>query len=100
MSDTRVQRGSRFRGVAKKGDLWRASYHGESCGDYETEEGAARAVDKAIITARRGRTVVDGDAELNFPGEPVVDDEHVENCCVCADGGELLMCDSCPRALH
>ncbi|CAH1776248.1 unnamed protein product, partial [Owenia fusiformis] len=28
------------------------------------------------------------------------EDEHMEFCRVCKDGGELLCCDSCPSAYH
>jgi hypothetical protein len=28
------------------------------------------------------------------------DDEHMEFCRVCKDGGELLCCDICPSAYH
>lgn len=28
------------------------------------------------------------------------DDEHMEFCRICKDGGELLCCDSCPSAYH
>ena len=28
------------------------------------------------------------------------DDEHMEFCRVCKEGGELLCCDSCPSAYH
>ena len=28
------------------------------------------------------------------------EDEHVEFCRVCKDGGDLMCCDSCPSAYH
>ena len=28
------------------------------------------------------------------------DDEHMEVCRICMDGGELLCCDSCPNVYH
>ena len=42
--------------------------------------------------------------ELNGPSERQAveqeDDEHMEFCRVCKDGGELLCCESCPSAFH
>ena len=40
--------------------------------------------------------------ETNGPENAVVDeeDEHMEFCRVCKEGGELLCCDSCPNAYH
>jgi len=40
--------------------------------------------------------------ETNGPENAVVDeeDEHMEFCRVCKEGGELLCCDNCPNAYH
>ena len=40
--------------------------------------------------------------EVNGPEnpEPEEDDEHMEFCRVCKEGGELLCCDSCPSSYH
>jgi chromodomain-helicase-DNA-binding protein 4 len=40
--------------------------------------------------------------ETNGPENAVVDedDEHMEFCRVCKEGGELLCCDSCPNGYH
>ena len=37
---------------------------------------------------------------LNFPDEDPEDDDHGETCAVCTEGGELLMCEDCPRVFH
>merc|ERR1711936_615728 len=42
------------------------------------------------ICVRDGPTVV----------EEEEDDEHMDVCRVCKEGGELLCCDSCPNAYH
>lgn len=35
-----------------------------------------------------------------FSGAAEDDDEHMEFCRICKDGGELLCCDSCTSAYH
>jgi len=41
------------------------------------------------------------DAQQNGPQSPAKEDrEHSDQCDVCANGGDLILCDTCPRGFH
>eukprot|EP00061_Rhincodon_typus_P009140 g32397.t1 len=42
----------------------------------------------------------DEDEEVELGGEREEEDDHMEYCRVCKDGGELLCCDACPSSYH
>ncbi|XP_053905487.1 chromodomain-helicase-DNA-binding protein 3 isoform X4 [Malaclemys terrapin pileata] len=56
----------------------------------------------AIPVQDRGPVVL-GAAQTHVPGEEEVDGyetDHQDYCEVCQQGGEIILCDTCPRAYH
>ncbi|XP_039355998.1 chromodomain-helicase-DNA-binding protein 3 isoform X7 [Mauremys reevesii] len=56
----------------------------------------------AIPIQDRGPVVL-GAAQMHVPGEEEVDGyetDHQDYCEVCQQGGEIILCDTCPRAYH
>ncbi|KAM9111367.1 LOW QUALITY PROTEIN: chromodomain-helicase-DNA-binding protein 3 [Pangshura tecta] len=56
----------------------------------------------AIPIQERGPVVL-GAAQMHVPGEEEVDGyetDHQDYCEVCQQGGEIILCDTCPRAYH
>ena len=77
---------------------WRAQINWRSqlvdLGTYAVEVDAARAYDRFCLKSG------DASLELNFLDTQLSDDEHAEKCTLCEEGGNLLLCDGCPRSFH
>lgn len=74
-----------FKGVSKSGDSWKASvFHRGAVvelGFFETEQAAARGVDKANLEFAQANPRAPP-PELNFPDSKLSDDGHEEECVV------------------
>ncbi|XP_048729194.2 chromodomain-helicase-DNA-binding protein 5-like isoform X3 [Ostrea edulis] len=71
----------------------------------EEEKAAAEAVPKKKSKTKKGRGRGKKKTKLTnkYPTDPDADGyetEHQDYCEVCQQGGEIILCDTCPRAYH
>lgn len=66
------------------------------------KRGAKKGVKTAAATASSGATArrSGGKRKKNEDGEDGYETDHQDYCEVCQQGGEIILCDTCPKAYH
>ena len=75
----------------------------ESVASSRDQDPPSRRSERIFLSASKKQTVdKDSDEETNDNNSQTNDDPivHKENCSICRAGGELILCDFCPRAFH